>query len=109
MYQLSRFALRLDQIEPAARHHELLGQAQDAVGDRIAVMMVVKEPAVEVALAQGRLKGFEFHVDVILINYASFREWAGEGPRILDRVLAGSVSEAVRNTSRGARSRIFMR
>ncbi len=47
-----RIALSRNQIKPAARDHQALGQAQNFIGNRIAMMMVVKQPAVKIALLQ---------------------------------------------------------
>jgi hypothetical protein len=53
MVQLGRLALRGDHVIPAARHMQAGGQPQHAVGDGVAMMMVVKEPSVKAALGQG--------------------------------------------------------
>src|SRR5258706_10847761 len=59
--KFGRLAISRDQIEPTARHHEAGGQSENAVCDGIAMVMVVEEPGVDVALTQGLLDGFEVH------------------------------------------------
>ena len=39
----------------------MLIEVQDAIGDGVAVMMIVKEPAIEVLVADCRLKSFQIH------------------------------------------------
>ncbi len=53
--ELAWFADGGDEVEPAARDEAVLVEAEDAVGDGIAVVVVVEEPAVEVVFAQGGL------------------------------------------------------
>ena len=62
MHQLARLAHYRHKVIPAARDVRLLVEAEDARGDGIAVMMVVKEPAVNAGLANGRLYCFEVHI-----------------------------------------------
>src|ERR1039458_2144721 len=50
-----------DQVVPAPRDHEAVGQSEDTVSDRIAVVMVVEKPGVDVTLAQSVLDGREVH------------------------------------------------
>ena len=68
MDELARLAFGGDEVEPAAGDEAVLVEAEDAIGDGVAVVVVVKEPAVEVVLAQGGLNGGEIHV-----HYLSFR------------------------------------
>ena len=42
----------------------LLVEAQDALGDGIAVVVVVKEPAVKPGVAESRLDRFEIHTEI---------------------------------------------
>ena len=62
MDQLLRLALRRDEIEPASGDVGVRIEAEDAVGEGVAVVMVVEEPAVEVLVAQGRLNCLKVHV-----------------------------------------------
>src|ERR1039457_5603150 len=55
VHQLAWFALRRDKVIPAARDVRLLVQTQDAASNRIAMMVVVTQPAVETGFAQGSL------------------------------------------------------
>ena len=50
--ELSGIALRGDEVEPAAGDEGVFVEAEDAVGDGVAVVMVVEEPAVKVGVAQ---------------------------------------------------------
>ena len=52
MHQLARLALGGHKVVPAPRDVRLLVEAQNVLGDRIAVMMIVKQPAIEAGLAQ---------------------------------------------------------
>jgi hypothetical protein len=55
MHQLARLALGGHKVVPAPRDVRLFVQAQNAPGDGVAVMMVVKQPAVKAGLADCRL------------------------------------------------------
>ena len=61
VYQFNRFALRRDQVEPAPRHHQARRQPEHAIRNRIAMMMIVEQPRVDIAFAQGGLNGREIH------------------------------------------------
>ncbi len=50
-----------DEIEPAAADENLGVEAEDAAGDGVAMMVVVKEPAVNGGSAEGGLDGFDIH------------------------------------------------
>ena len=55
MHQLDRFTLGRNQVKPAARGQAVGRQSEHAVGDGIAMVMVVKEPGFVAAVAQGSL------------------------------------------------------
>jgi hypothetical protein len=61
MHQLARLALGGHKVVPAARDMSLLVQAQNALGDGVAVMMVVKEPPVNARLRESRLNRLKIH------------------------------------------------
>ena len=61
VHQLHRFALGRDDVEPAAGDHHLLRQAEHVIGDGIAVMVIVEEPAIVVAVAQRSLNFGKIH------------------------------------------------
>ncbi len=135
--QFDRLAFGGNQVEPAPGHHQARGQTEHAVGDGIAMVVVVEKPRVNVAFAQRRLDGSEVHGQTPIVNKSkdlgesagrSYEESCGDSrprlsvraamlvsdhskkkPRILFLATAGSVSHAVRSTSRGARPRIFIR
>ncbi len=65
MDELAGFAGGGDEVVPAAGDVGVGVEAEDAVGDGVAVVMVVEEPAVEVGVAQSGLDGFEVHGDRI--------------------------------------------
>src|SRR5580658_8268195 len=50
--QLSRFALRRNEVEPTTGGESIRPEAEDASRDGIAVVMIVKEPAVHFAGAE---------------------------------------------------------
>src|SRR6185437_11657925 len=60
--ELAGLAVGGDEVVPAAGD-EGVGEAEDAVGDRVAVMVIVEEPAVEFLIADRRLEGVEVHPD----------------------------------------------
>jgi hypothetical protein len=61
MHQFLRFALGGNQVEPAARDEQCFRQAQHAIGNRIAMMMVVEQPCIHVAGLQRGLDFLQFH------------------------------------------------
>jgi hypothetical protein len=61
--QFLRLAIGGNHIKPAARNHQFLGQAEHMIGNGIAMVVVVKEPRVEIAFAQGRLNGGKIHAN----------------------------------------------
>ena len=61
VHQLYRFALGGNDVKPAAGDHHVGRQAEDAIGDGIAVMVIVEEPAFVVAVAQRSLNFGEIH------------------------------------------------
>ena len=68
VYQFNRFALRRDQVEPAPRHHQARRQPEHAIRNRIAMMMVVEQPRVDIAFAQRRLYGGQVHGQTSIVN-----------------------------------------
>jgi hypothetical protein len=50
-----------DEVEPAARDEAGGVEAEDAIGNGVAMMVVVKEPAVEFLVADCGLESFEVH------------------------------------------------
>ena len=61
MYQLARLALRGDEVVPAPCNMRILIKAQDAIGQRITMVMVIKQPSIEAGVTQRQLDGFEVH------------------------------------------------
>ena len=59
--ELAGLAVGGDEVEPAAGDEGVLVEAEDAVGDGVAVVVVVEEPAVEVLFAERRLNRVEVH------------------------------------------------
>src|SRR5207244_4188968 len=66
--QFPGFAVRRDQVEPAPGDHLPRGQPQHAVGDRIAMMVIIKKPGVDVTLAECGLDGGKIHGQVAILN-----------------------------------------
>jgi hypothetical protein len=50
-----------DQVEPATRDVHGGVKSQDAIGERIAMVMIVKEPSVKVGVAKGSLNSGDAH------------------------------------------------
>src|ERR1017187_10396072 len=71
MHQLARLARGGHKVVPAGRDVRLLVQAQNVRGDGVAVMMVVKEPAVKVGFADGGLNRLKVHT-----GHFTRRNWA---------------------------------
>ncbi len=76
--QFYRFAAGRNQVEPAPRDHLTRGQAQHAVGNGIAMMMIVKEPGVDVALAERGLYGGKIHGQTTILNKGRVLSESGE-------------------------------
>jgi hypothetical protein len=55
VYELLRCSVRRDDVKPAPADRRLRGDAQDAIGDRIPVVMIVKEPRIDGLLSQDSL------------------------------------------------------
>src|SRR5437867_8229024 len=69
--QLDRLSACGDQVEPSPRNHQAIRQSKDAISDGIPMMMVVKQPAVDIALAQGGLNGGKVHEQTSILNNCS--------------------------------------
>ena len=61
MDQLARLAFCGDDVVPAAADEAVVGQAEDAGGNGVAVMMIVEEPGFDAGLAQSGLNRVEVH------------------------------------------------
>src|SRR3974390_2988998 len=135
MHQLYRFARRRNDVKPAAGGEAVRGQSHHAVGDGIAAMIVLEEPGFVAAVAQRGLTFREVHANSIVnakakpkISHGFARINTDSLIPVLIRVhlcvsvvelfcfastcsrfATGSVSHAVRSTSRGVRSRIVIR
>ena len=84
VYQLDRLALRRDQVEPAPRHHQTRRQSEHAIRNRIAMMMVVEQPRVDIAFAQRRLYGGQVHGQTSIVNK---RKDLSESPGTRERII----------------------
>src|SRR5215813_4670446 len=136
MHQLHRLAIRGNDIKPAPRRHAIGRQSEHAISNRVAMVVVVKQPGFMAAVAQSSLNFREVHASSIVNDRAKTKaatDLHGLAPiysifvcdesvfirvnpwlRLLllstrARSAAGNVSHAVRSTSRGVRSRIVMR
>ena len=114
--QLLRFPFGGNQVEPAPRDHQVWRQSENPVGDGIAMVMIVKQPCINVALAERRLYGGKIHWQGFILNYGiGFARICAEGAhqgvfaKIRFRTLGGNVSHAVRSTNLGACSRMLIR
>ena len=80
MDQCTRFTCSGYEVKPAPRDHERFGHAENAIGDRIAMMVIVEQPGIDVAFAERRLNSGEVHGQNFIVNNTlEFREWVGEG------------------------------
>lgn len=79
VHQLLGFAIGWHEIEPTARDHQVRPEPKNAIGNRIAMVMIVKEPGVEVALTQRQLDAIEIHEGIL--NPASV---SSLGPCLVD-------------------------
>ena len=61
MHQLLRLAMRGDEIEPAPGDVQRIAETKDAIGQRIAMMVIVEQPAIEVGFPQRGLNRFKIH------------------------------------------------
>src|SRR5580704_17246601 len=68
VHQLYGFALRRYQVKPAPRYHQICRQAKYAIGNGIAMMMVVEQPRVDVTFAERRLDGSNVHGEIPIVN-----------------------------------------
>src|SRR5581483_6721046 len=101
VYQLNWVPACGDHVKPAPRYHHFFGQAQYAIGDRIPMVMVVKQPSVDIALAQSSLNGRKVHGQTTILNKSSsLGECKGMRyirlPRNCDVIQRGLVAEVWR-------------
>src|SRR5208282_1205968 len=61
VHQFDRLAFSRNQVVPAPRDHEPIRQPQNAVSDRVAMVMIIEKPSVNIALAQRVLDGRKIH------------------------------------------------
>ncbi len=55
-----------DEVEPAAGDVQVVAEAEDAIADGIAIVMVVEQPAVYLGVAQCRLNLQNFHFAILI-------------------------------------------
>ena len=68
VHQLNGLAFGGDQVIPAPRDHQPIRQPENAVRDRVAMVMIVEKPGVNVALAQSLLDGREVHIQTVILH-----------------------------------------
>ena len=61
VHQLARLALGGHNVIPAPCDHQVLGKSEHAIGNGVAVVVVVKQPRIDFLLVQGGLNGGEVH------------------------------------------------
>ena len=71
MHELAGFAVGGDEVIPAAGDEAVLVEAEDAVCDGVAMVVVVKEPAVELVLAERGLNRRKIHGFILALGFAS--------------------------------------
>jgi len=65
VHKLARFAGSGNEVVPAASDVRFRIEAENALADGIAVMVVIEEPAVEVRIAQSGLNCFQVHGEIV--------------------------------------------
>ena len=91
-----------DEIVPAARNVSLGVEAENAVGDGIAVVVVVKKPAVELLFAEGCLNSIEIHRGMIAEAAGLGRISHVPRSRAADRLTSQSPRTVHRRAGRAA-------
>ena len=76
--QFCRLATGRNQVEPTPSDHQIRGQAEHAVSNRIAMMVIVKEPGVDIAFAERCLYGGKIHGQITILNKARVLGESGE-------------------------------
>ncbi|HEY6541047.1 MAG TPA: hypothetical protein VIZ18_08925, partial [Ktedonobacteraceae bacterium] len=79
MYQLARLTRRGHEVVPTPRDVQAFAQSEDAVGDGIVMVMVVKEPAVELGLSQSFLNCLKLHISADSISAISWQMLVAAG------------------------------
>ena len=95
--QFDGLAFGGDQVIPAPSDHEPIRQPENAVRDRIAMVMIVKKPGVDVAIAQGLLDGGEIHIQTVILH-DRWRRWFSVDPNEIESPAPqpGSTGKATR-------------
>ncbi len=62
--QLDGFACGGNEVKPAAGNVQL-GESEDGVGDLVAMMVVIKQPGIEILLPQGLLNRCQVHRGIL--------------------------------------------
>ena len=65
MDQLAGLTIGRHEVVPAPRDEHVRVQTEDAVGDRIAMVVVIEQPDVELGFAQGGLEAVELHAPML--------------------------------------------
>src|ERR1700675_3547669 len=66
--QFDGLAFGGDQVVPAPRDHEPVRQPENAISNRVAMVMIVEKPGVNIALAQGLLDGGQVHIQTLILH-----------------------------------------
>src|SRR3984893_18129812 len=66
--QLDGLACGGDQVVPSPRDHEPIRQRKNTVSNRVAMVMIVEKPGVDIALAQGLLDGGQVHIQTLILH-----------------------------------------
>ena len=92
--QLGRLAFGGYEVKPAAGDHERGGQAKYTVRDRVATVVVVKKPGIDITFAERSLNRGQVHGQTVIVN-----DGAGSHPvqqRFLDWMQRITVIESYR-------------
>ena len=66
VHELDWITLRRDEVKPTAGDHHRFRQPKHAIGNGIAMVMIVEEPGFLAAVAQGSLNVGEIHAYLIV-------------------------------------------
>ena len=101
VHQFPRLASRWYEIKPPARRHAVVSQAEDVARDRVAMVMVVEEPAVNLAGPQFGLNGFDVRHDGYGVDSKSAATCARVTPEMETRFGAALLARNDSNSRNG--------
>src|ERR1700722_287625 len=95
VHQFDWLPMGRNHVIPPSRNHQVRRQSQDPVSNRIAMMVVVEKPGVDVAFAQRRLDGGQVHGQTTILNKTSHLSESGKVCEV-SRLSAGASLRPLR-------------